>query len=194
MNNEMECVREYYAAMCERAGSWSHVQAWERARYYDCHICRRVVCCNIRQSSMLGSCPICYEVISHMWMNHATHEWVMSQIWRSHDATWEGRVTYIKDSFLCAIWLITYEWVMSHIWMSHVTHMNESCHTYEWVTSHMWMSHIAHMNESCDTHEKVMSHIWMSDFTHRVANVQGRVHLSMSQENRLDFLFFSLTN
>ena len=99
------------------------------------------------------------EVMSHVWMSHATHmnaschmcKWITSYLRMSH-------VTLMK-------------WVMSHVW-------NESCHTCNTLQhtathcstlqhtathcstlQHTSMSHV--WNESCHTYEQIMPHKWM---------------------------------
>ena len=113
-------------------------------------------------SSFLSSHHTCGWVMSHTWMNHATH---MN----------ESCHTY-NDLFHCLI--------PDDMRMSRVTHMNEPCHTHEWVMSHTKRPlplphsreclvalraqrarplphsrlHITHVDESCHTHEWTMPH------------------------------------
>ena len=84
-----------------------------------------------------------------------THEWVMSHIWRSHDAR------MYESCHTC-------EWVTWHVWMRHVTHMKESCHTCEWAISHVLMkSHIYNRKWSSDVMMTDFKGIfWISRVTH----------------------------
>jgi len=120
-----------------------------------------------------------------------TYEWVMSQIWMSHDKHSENRVpASLPSGMLIATRMNEsrqrYESVMSQIWMSHnkhsenrvpaslpsamliATRMNESCHANESImvqTVKRRCLHCCPLECSRSTYEWVVPQIWMSHVT-----------------------------
>ena len=112
--------------------------------------------------------------VSHIWLSHATLDWVMSHIglshgtlmdesFHTHERDWgrsraRGEDIMSPGTESCHLGLsrVTYDWVMSHmteschIWLSHVT--------YDWVLSHMtelwWTSQVTLVNQTGGDRER----------------------------------------
>ena len=114
---------------------------------------------------------------THIWMDHVTHEWVISQILCEH-----GTRAFTSKTELCH----TRMSYVSHIWISHVTYMNEWYDTHMKESCHTWMSYISdplwarytrfhfengimsRVTESCLTYMNETYHItYMNHVTHQ---------------------------
>jgi len=93
------------------------------------------------------SCRTCAEVMSNVWMCHAT---------RVHGSchTYNSIRWHINESCHTFERVIPLNNESCHRY-ERVTHMNGSCHTYEWVMSHIWMRDVTHINGSCHKYECV---------------------------------------
>jgi len=91
----------------------------------------------IRMSHVAGgNADVCTNESYHIWMSHATYEWVTSHMNESYLMGLFGHVCHFSNEWVMSqltmpmyVWmsLVTYEWVISYM----TTHENE------WVISHM---------------------------------------------------------